>query len=72
MATEPRLALQQLIAALERHFEAMSSKRSENDPAVSHAYEVLKDSFLDYEEAVDERFEEWLPFELADNEEESD
>jgi hypothetical protein len=33
---------------------------------------VLKDSFLDYEEAVDERFEEWLPFELADNEEESD
>ncbi len=72
MATEPRLALQQLIAALERHFEAMSSKRSDEDPAVSHAYEVLKDSFLDYEEAVDERFEEWLPFELADNEEDSD
>lgn len=72
MATEPRLALQQLIAALERHFEAMSSKRSEDDPAVTQAYEVLKDSYLDYEEAVDERFEEWLPFELADNEEESD
>jgi hypothetical protein len=72
MATEPRLALQQLIAALERHFEAMSSKRSDDDPAVSHSYEVLKESFLDYEEAVDERFEEWLPFELADNEEDSD
>lgn len=72
MATEPRLALQQLIAALERHFEAMSSKRSDDDPAVHHAYEVLKDSFLDYEEAVDVKFEEWLPFELADNEEESD
>jgi hypothetical protein len=55
MATDPRLALQQLIAALERHFEAMSSKRSEDDP-----------------ESVDEKFEEWLPFELADNEEESD
>lgn len=72
MAKEPRIALQQLIAALERHFEAMSSKRSDEDQAVDHAYEVLKESFLDYEESVDEKFEEWLPFELADNEEESD
>lgn len=72
MAKEPRIALQQLIAALERHFEAMSSKRNDDDPAVEHAYEVLKEAFLDYEETVDEKFEEWLPFELADNEEESD
>jgi hypothetical protein len=72
MATDPRLALQQFIAALERHFEAMSGKRSEDDPAVLHAYEVLKEAFLDYEEAVDEKYEEWLPFELADNEEDSD
>lgn len=72
MAKEPRIALQQLIAALERHFEAMASKHREDDPAVDHAYEVLKDAFLDYEEAVDEKFEEWLPFELADNEEETD
>ncbi len=72
MAKEPRIALQQLIAALERHFEAMSSKRSDEDAAVDHAYEVLKEAFLDYEESVDEKFEEWLPFELADNEEESD
>ena len=50
----------------------MSSKRSEEDPAVQHAYEVLKEAFLDYEESVDLKFEEWLPFELADNEEESD
>ena len=50
----------------------MSSKRSEEDPAVQHAYEVLKDAFLDYEESVDLKFEEWLPFELADNEEETD
>lgn len=72
MAKEPRLALAQLIAALERHFEAMSSRRSGDDPAIEHAYEVLKEAFLDYEEAVDVQFEEWLPFELADNEEESD
>jgi hypothetical protein len=72
MANEPRLALQQFIAALERHFEAMSTRRSDEDPAVGHAYEVLKDAFLDYEEAVDVKFEEWLPFELADNEEDAD
>ena len=72
MATEPRIALQQFIAALERHFEAMASRRGDADPAVDHAYEVLKDAFLDYEEAVDEKYEEWLPFELADNEEDAD
>jgi hypothetical protein len=72
MATEPRIALQQFIAALERHFEAMASRRGDSDPAVDHAYEVLKDAFLDYEEAVDEKYEEWLPFELADNEEDAD
>jgi len=66
MATEPRLALQQLIAALERHFEAMSSKRSDEDPAVQHAYEVLKDAFLDYEESLQDSFEELLPFELVE------
>jgi hypothetical protein len=72
MSKEPRIALQQLIAALERHLEAMASKRRDDDPAVEQAYEVLKDAFLDYEESVDEKFEEWLPFELADNEEEID
>ena len=72
MANEPRLALQQFIAALERHFEAMSTRRGSEDAAVEHAYEVLKDAFLDYEEAVDVKFEEWLPFELADNEEDAD
>ena len=50
----------------------MSTRRGSEDLAVEHAYEVLKDAFLDYEEAVDEKFEEWLPFELADNEEDAD
>lgn len=72
MSRQPREALQQFIAAIERHFEAMSSRHGGSDAAVNHAYEALKDAFLDYEEAVDETFEEWLPFELADNEEEID
>ena len=72
MSPQPREALQQFIAALERHFEAMSSRHGGSNAAVEHSYEVLKEAFLDYEEAVDQSFEEWLPFELADNEEELD
>lgn len=68
MAQEPRIALQQFIAALERHFEAMSSKHSSDDPAVSQTYYKLEDAFLEYEESVGEKFEELLPFELADDE----
>ncbi|MFM6962664.1 MAG: hypothetical protein ACKOWJ_00100 [Micrococcales bacterium] len=72
MNRQPREALAQFVAALERHFEAMSMKHGGSTAAVEHAYEALKDAFLDYEEAVDEAFEEWLPFELADNEEEAE
>ncbi len=50
----------------------MSTKQGGSTAAVDHAYEGLKDTFLDYEEAVDQAFEEWLPFELADNEEDAD
>lgn len=67
MATEPRLALQQFIAALERHHEAVSMRRSDDDPAVEHAYTLLKNAFLDYEEALESSFGEWLPFEEADD-----
>lgn len=67
MAQEPRIALQQFIAALERHFEAMSSKRGSDDPTVIQTYDKLEDAFLDYEESIGEKFEEFLPFELADD-----
>ena len=67
MAQDPRLALQQFIAALERHFEAMTSRHGSDDPAVSQTYFQLEDAFLNYEEAVEEKFEELLPFELAED-----
>jgi hypothetical protein len=67
MAQDPRLALQQFIAALERHFEAMTSRHGSDDPAVNQTYLQLEDAFLNYEEAVEEKFEELLPFELAED-----
>lgn len=69
MATEPRLALQQFIAALERHNEAVVMRRSDQDPAVESAYNVLKNAFLDYEESLETAFGEWLPFEEANDSE---
>ena len=66
MATDPRFALQQFIASLERHFEAVSSRRGEEDPAVEQAYYQLEDAFLNYEEALGENFEEYLPISLAE------
>ena len=67
MAKDPRMTLQQFIGALERHLEAVSSRRSEDDPSVEHAYERLQEAFLDYEEALQEDFSEYLPFELAED-----
>jgi len=48
MAQDPRFALQQFIASLERHFEAVSARRGEDDPAVEQAYYQLEDAFLNY------------------------
>lgn len=62
MAVEPRAALNQFIAALERHFEAVASRRGSEDSNVEAAYDHLLDAFLDYEEALSEKYEEYLPF----------
>jgi hypothetical protein len=67
MAQDARAALQQFNAALERHLEAVSMRRSEDDPSVDHAYELLKNAFLNYEEALEEAYGEWLPFEEAED-----
>lgn len=69
MEHDPRHSLQQFIAALERHLEAVSSRRGDEDHNVQNAYEVLKNAFLDYEEALEGAFGEWLPFEEAEDSE---
>ncbi len=68
MAQDTRMALRQFIAAIERHFEAVSTRRSPEDPSVQTAYLQLEDAFLNYEELLSENFEEYLPFELAEEE----
>lgn len=69
MAQDPRTALQQFIAAVERHFEAVSTRRGQEDPAVEAAYFQLEDAFVAYEEALEEHYEEFLPMTQVDEEE---
>ena len=69
MAHEARNTVNSLVAALERHYEAISSGRGSEDPAVVATYEHLKTAFLDYEEAISDEFGEVLPMELAEDDE---
>ncbi|NLT53669.1 MAG: primosomal protein [Actinomycetales bacterium] len=69
MTTDPRAALDRLIAALEAHLEAASRRRSETDPAVVAAYQTLADAFETYDEALYAAFDEVTPFVLYDDSE---
>lgn len=67
MATDPRNALSKLIASLEKHFEAVTAKRGDEDSSVEQSYYQLEDAFLNYEEALGTEYGEYLPFTLAED-----
>lgn len=64
MSADPRAALVTFVTALERHLEAASSRRGENDPAVVAAYQAVAEAFDAYEDALMEAFEEVTPLEI--------
>jgi hypothetical protein len=66
MAKDPRVALQHFIAALENHLTVASQQPSGSDSALERAYRLLEEAFLDYEESLQDSYEELLPFELAE------
>ncbi|PJI85495.1 primosomal protein [Luteimicrobium subarcticum] len=72
MTADPRAALDRFVASLEAHYNAVAARRSDDDPAVDDAYDVLADAFDVYEEAVLQEYGEVLPFALAEDDDESD
>jgi len=76
MTSEPRAALDRLVASLEAHLAAASRRTGEADPAVVSAYQVLADAFEAYDEALYDAYDEVTPFVLyddaADEEEDDD
>ena len=72
MASDPRAALDLFVVALQRHFEAASSRRSELDPTVVAAYDELAAAFVDSDDALFDAFDEVTPFDLTDEDDEDD
>jgi hypothetical protein len=72
MTTSPRDALDRLVAALEAHYDAVTRRTGEADPAVISAYQTLADAFETYDNALYDTFDEVTPFELVDESDEDD
>lgn len=64
MSVDPRAALAAFVTALERHLEAASSRRGENDPTVVAAYQDLAEAFDRYDDALMEAYGEVTPLEI--------
>jgi pyruvate/2-oxoacid:ferredoxin oxidoreductase alpha subunit len=79
MTVDARAALEQLIAALERHFEAATSLRDADHPMVIAAAQDLAEAFDDYDEALFDATEVATPlaiygddFDVRDDDDEPD
>jgi hypothetical protein len=70
MSADPRAALNQLVAALERHLEASSTKHGEDDPSVVAAYEDLADAFEAYDGALYDAYGEMTPLDIYTDDDE--
>jgi len=72
MTVDPRAALDRFVAALEAHYGAVVARRSDEDPAVDDAYDVLADAFEVYDDALGAVYGEATPFYLEDDDEDED
>jgi len=72
MTSDPRAALDRLVAALEAHLQAASRRTGEVDPAVASAFQILADAFTSYDEALYAAYDEVTPFVLYDEAEDDD
>ena len=67
MNADPRAALEALTLAFERHLEACSARRGDDDPAVIAASDALADAVETYDDALLNAFTEMTPLVLLDD-----
>ena len=72
MTSDPRAALDRLVAALEAHLQAAGRRTGEADPSVVSAYQTLADAFETYDEALYAAYDEVTPFVLYEDAEDDD
>jgi len=72
MSIDARAALNELVAALERHLEAAAARRGENDPVVLAAYRAVAEAFEEYDDALLDAYDEVTPLEVFHGEEDDE
>ena len=72
MSADPRAALNQLVAAFERHLEASSTRHGDDDPTVVAAYEDLADAFEAYDGALYDAYGEMTPLDIYGGDDDPD
>ena len=72
MSTDPRLALEALVAAFNEHLVAVQNSRGEDDPAVEAAFFSIADTFEAYEDALYAVTGEVTPLEVFEDDEADD
>lgn len=66
MTADPRAALSDLVAALERHLEIAAAKHGDDDPSLVEAYEHVAETFSAYDEALMDAYGEVTPLDVYD------
>lgn len=72
MTLDPRTALNDLVAALERHLELAADRRGKDDPAVVAAYQRIANAFVDYDDALLDAYDEVTPLDVYSDDGEDD
>ncbi|MDQ0093521.1 hypothetical protein [Paeniglutamicibacter psychrophenolicus] len=72
MSTDPRVALSVLISCLEEHLSAVAAKRGAQDASISAAFLAVADAYEEYEDALYESYEEFLPLTVVDEDDDND
>lgn len=72
MSTDPRMALEALVAAFHEHLVAAQNSRGEDDPAVEAAFFSIADAFEAYEDALYSGTGEVTPLEVFEDDEDDD
>ncbi|HKJ12523.1 MAG TPA: hypothetical protein VJ976_09085 [Ornithinimicrobium sp.] len=72
MTTDPRAALNALVAALERHLAMAGERRGKDDPALIAAYQRIANAFVDYDDALLETYGEVTPLDVYSDDGEDD
>jgi hypothetical protein len=72
MTDDPRAALTTLVSAFERHLEACSARRGEDDPTVLASADDLADAFEAYDDALLAAYGEMTPLEVYGDDDDED